>query len=215
MNLFKKFFKEREACNKVELYSLNWFIHVLINNVGYNKWVRMSKKEQIEYDKTNPHNKGYPYKVITYPIPKGKDIILKDDGTFKISCNSEYTRNLIIEMARSYDSMEHELRYLQHEKCADSWHTIDELPPHSMASSFHERGRRFLVFSPTLCYVNGGICFGFRDGEKWYIILNGKEVEHKVTHYRHLPPRPNITLPSYEEVKNEAEKLCKIRDLHL
>ena len=213
MKLLKKFFKRNDD-NKVELYSLYWFIHALIDNVGYNKWVKMSKKEQVEYDKTHPHNKGYPYKVVTYPIPAGKDIVLKDDDTFKISCNSEYTRDLIIGMARAYDLIEHELHYLQHEKCADSWHTIDELPPHSRFSAFHERGRRFLVFSPTLCYVNGGICFGFRDGEKWYIILNGKEIEHKVTHYRHLPPRPNITLPPYEEVKNEAEKLCKIIDLH-
>ena len=74
MSWFKK-----NKSNRVELYSLNWFIHVLINNVGCNKWIKMSKEEQIEYDKTHSHNRGYPYKVVTYPIPAGKDIILKDD----------------------------------------------------------------------------------------------------------------------------------------
>jgi len=192
----------------IDLPALNWFIHVLINNVGYNKWIRMSKEEQKKYDEEHPYNAGYPYKVITYPIPSGKDIVLKESGKYTIQCDSEYTRNLIIEMARAYDKLEKEYYYNLQEKASEKWHKIEELPPHSPASSFHERGRMFLVFSPILCYVNGGQCLGFRDGKKWYIIWNGKEIEcPSITHYRLLPPNPLIKLTEYKTVKEQVEKI--------
>src|SRR5690348_10622765 len=72
----------------ITLPTFNWFKHVLIKNVGYNEWVRMTKEEQENYDKEHPYNAGYPYKVITYPIPAGKDIILKDSNTYTIKCDS-------------------------------------------------------------------------------------------------------------------------------
>lgn len=193
----------------IPIYSLNWFIHVLIKNVGQVKWIRMTPAEQEKHDKEKPYNAGYPYKVITLPIPEGKDIVLKDDGKIKIHCDSERTRNFIIEMARSYDQLEKLYHYSIHDRKSDPWLEADKLGPIPMFSSF--RGpRTFLVFSPTLCYVNGGINFGMEYEGKWYIFLNGQKVEHKVTHYKHLPPRPLMELPEYETVKEEAERLRKI-----
>lgn len=190
----------------VSLPALNWFIHVLINNVGYNEWIRMTAEEQKKYDATHPHNKGYPYKVVTHPIPPGKDIVLKDSTTHTISCDSVETRNMLIEMARAYDKMEKEYYYLCAMNASEPWHEISELKPISPASSI--RGPRiFLVSSPELCYVNGGIALGMEDEGTWYVFLNGKKVEHKVTHYRRLPPHPLFKLPEYEDVKVEVERL--------
>ena len=213
MNWLKEFFakrKEKPDETGVDLPALSWFIHVLIENVGYNKWVKKSKEEQEEYDKEHPYDAGYPYKVITYPIPPGKDIVLKCSRTFTIRCDSEYTRNMIIEMARECDKLRNKNRYLHHEKAAETWHKIEELPPHPSYLSWHERGRLFYVFSPVLCYVNGGSCLGFRDGKKWYAIMDGKEIEcPSITHFRELPPNPLVELPKYETVKNQVEKIKK------
>ena len=166
----------------------------------------MTKGEQEQYDKQHPHNKGYPYKVVTSPIPKGKDIILKDSTTHTIRCDSEFTRNLIIEMARGYDKLEKENAYLQRENAAKQWHEVKELPPISPASSI--RGPRiFFVSSPELCYGNGGTSLGMESEGKWFVFLNGKKIQHKVTHYRLLPPRPQFDVPEYTTVQAEVERL--------
>lgn len=207
MNWFKKKIKNKAPEETgIDLPALNWFIHVLIKNVGYNKWVRMTKEEQERYDKEHPYNAGYPYKVVTDPIPPGKDIVLKESGTHTISCDSEYTRNLIIEMARAYDALERKYHYVLQDRQADEWHEVKELKPIPPHSSF--RGPRlFLVSSPVLCYVCGGLTLGMEYEGKWYIFLEGTKIEHAVTHYRHLPPRPLFQLPDYELVKAEAERL--------
>ena len=66
--VFSKINEEPEKTG-IELPSLNWFIHTLINNVGFFKWVKKSREEQIEYDKEHPYDAGYPYKAVKYPIP--------------------------------------------------------------------------------------------------------------------------------------------------
>lgn len=189
--------------------ALNWLVHVLAEDVGSVKWVRMTKEEQAKHDKECPHNAGYPYKVVEYPILKGKKIILKSDGKYVIKCDSEQTRNLLIQMAIQYKNFESETYYWRHENGASEWHKIEELPPHSKGSAFRESSRRFLVWSPTLSYVGGSV-FGFRDGNKWYLDINGKEIEHQVTHYRIIPPSPNLPTANYEDVKEEVEKIKKI-----
>jgi hypothetical protein len=188
---------------QVDLPALNWFIHVLKENVGHCQWVKMTK-EELEKSKKQTGS-DYPYKVIEHPIPPGKDIIL-EKGDHVIKCDSEWTRNLIVELARAYDRLEREHTHICREKCSEEWHKIEELPPHSKASSFHERGRIFLVWSPVLDYVKGS-CFGCRDGDKWFIKVDGKDVEHPVTHYRHLPPKPMCDTVPYEQVKDEVERL--------
>ena len=201
--------------------ALNWLIDVLANNVGKVKWVKMTKEEQLEYDKKCSYNAGYPYKVVKYPIPEGKKIILKDSEKYIIKCESEDTRNLLIQLAIEYKNIEHERNYFKAEKRYDKWQEIKELPPHFSYLSSPERKGPFLVYSPILPYVNGGVTLGFRTGrkkvdgldngsdEKWFILIDGKEIEHPVTHYRYLPPNP-INTVNYEEVKEEAEKLIKI-----
>jgi len=208
---FKKIFssrKESVPVNETGIHpaTLNWFIHVLIKNVGYNEWIRMTREEKKKYNKDHPYDKGYPYKVVTHPIPKGKDIILKDSKTYTINCDSEETRNMIIEMAKSYDALERKYCYLSCENAAIKWHKVSELRPISRASSI--RGPRiFFVASPELCYVNGGTAMGMENEGKWYVFLDGKKIEHKVTHYRLLPPRPTFEVPPYELVEAEVERL--------
>lgn len=201
----KKYISSNET--GISLTTLNWFIHVLINDIGYHTWVKMTSEEQAEHDEQFPFDRGYPYKVVQYPIPKGQDIILKDGKTHTISCDSEETRNMIIEMARSYDALEKKYHYSLGENASTQWHEVRELRPISPASSI--RGpRTFLVSSPELCYViNGGISLGIENKGKWYVVLNGKQVEHKVTHYRSLPPHPLFQVPPYEDVKEEVERL--------
>lgn len=209
---FKNIFEKEKAPEEtgIPIYTLNWFIHTLIENVGRVKWVRRTKEEQIKYDKENPHNAGYPYRVVQLPIPPGKDIVLKESGTYKIKCDSEFTRNLIIEMARSYDELERKYYHSLRENATTEWHKIEELPPHSSSSAFHERGRIFFVTSPTLCWVGGGTMLGFRDGNKWYVKWGNKNIEHAVTHYRLLPPHPHNTKETkYEDIKDEANRLRK------
>lgn len=215
-SLFAKLFPKKEITlsadqTGVHPATLNWFIHALINDVGHNEWIRMTKEEQEIYDKDHPHNKGYPFKVVTYPIPRGKSIILKDSTTHTITCDSEETRNLLIEMVRSYDDIEKKYYHLLHENASKEWHNASELLPISSASSASSiRGPRiFFVSSPELCYVNGGTALGMEHEGKWYVFLNGKKIEHKVTHYRLLPPHPLFKVPPYEEVKAEVERLRK------
>lgn len=192
----------------IELPTLNWFIHVLIENVGCVNWVRMTKEEQEKHDLERPYNAGYPYKVVTTPIPKGKDIVLKCSGTYTIKCDSEHTRNMIIEMARAYDALERNYRYVLGENASEKWHPVYDLKPIPSCSSF--RGpRQFFVTSPELCYVNGGVCMGMEHEGKWYVFIDGKKIEHKPTHYRRLPPHPVFNLPEYEDVKTEVERLRK------
>lgn len=203
----KHLFKEKRKPEEtgVDAPALNWFIHVLIENVGYNKWVKMTRAEQEKYDRDCPYNAGYPYKVVTSPIPEGKDIVLKDSGTYTIRCDSEHTRNLIIEMARSYDELERKYHYSLRENSSETWHAASELKSIPFYSSF--RGpRTFLVTSPELCFV-GGIALGMENEGKWYVLHGEQKVEHKVTHYRHLPPHPFLHIPDYEEIKTEVERL--------
>ena len=112
-------------------------------------------------------------------------------------------------MARSYDELEKKYNFHLGEKASETWHKIEELPPHSLASSFRERGKMFLVSSPVLCYVTGGIALGFRDGKKWYIIHKGKEIECPITHFRYLPPRHLFEVPKYDEVKEQVKEILK------
>lgn len=206
----KKVEKKKPEETGVHPATLNWFIGALIDNVGSVKWVRMTKEEQSKYDKEHSHNVGYPYKVVQSPIPPGKNIVIKESGTIRINCDSEATRNLIIEMARAYDELEKKYHHSLHENAASEWHKVEELPPHSRCSSSHERGRIFLVSSPVLPYVTGGWTLGFRDGKKWYVLIDGKEIEHPVTHFRRLPPHPqNTNSYKYEDIREEAEKLRK------
>lgn len=180
-NFFKK--KDRPVNETgVHIASLNWFIHVLINNIGYSKWVRMTKKEQELHDKEVPYNAGYPYKVIRYPILSGRDIILKDERTIKIKCDSEKTRNLIIEMAREYSKLEKHYIYNLQLKRAEKWIKVEDLPEHSPVSSAPDYLRG-------LIYYNGCIIMGFRRKNKWYTEDNKKK-NIKVTHFRYLPPKP-------------------------
>lgn len=185
--------------------ALNWLIHVLAEDVGQVEWVRMTEKEQETYDKEHPHNAGYPFKVVRHPIPKGKTIVLKEDGKTVIDCDSESTRDLIIHLAIEYINIESDRRRLQQEKRYDTWHKIEDLPPHSPVSSAPDH-YTCLVYSPILPYVNGGVTMGFRAKGKWYIVINGKEIEHPVTHYRSLPPNPVPTV-DYKTVETEVNKL--------
>jgi hypothetical protein len=189
----------------MNLPSLNWFISCLIENVGENIWINKTK-EELEKDKKQGID--YPYKVIHKPIPKGKDIVLKCSRTYTIKCDSEETRQLIVDMATAYDQLERKYYHLCHEFRASEWHLISELPPHFGGSSISEDSRRYLVYGPELRYI-GAPHWGFRRNGEWYLDINGKEIKYTPTHFRFAPPIPNEKAKPYEEVRLEVERLRK------
>lgn len=191
--------------NIVEEHALNWFVHVLTENIGRCEWVTRNPEEQEKYKKETGDD--YPYKVIKHPIIPGKEIVLNDSKEYKIKCDSEYTRNLIIELARKYIELEKKIQHYRWEDKASEWHPISDLPPHHMASSRPDY-YPCIVDSPILHYIEG-VTMGFRRNDKWYIWINGKEVEHPVTHFRHIPPHATETIP-YENVRKEVENLRKL-----
>ncbi len=180
---------------KVDLPALNWFVHVLTQNIGGADWVPKTPEELTADDK-------YPYNVVTHPIPDGKDIIL-ENGKYKIECSEEYVRELIFDLARRYHDLEIEHGKLLREQRADFWRPANEVPdgPHSSC-----RKRRVLVTSPALQYVvSNGVCDGYEENG-WYIMIDGKAIRHAVSHWRYLPPGATEPLP-YEKIKDEVASL--------
>lgn len=211
MKIFNIFKNKPEKIKKekidldIKLYEFNWFVHVLAENVGKVTWRRKTKEERC-----NPILcRDYPYMAVEHPIPEGKDIILKDSETYTIKCDSEFTRNLIIKLAKEYIVLEKENRYLHRESSSENWIPIEVLRPHSTCSSrrdFYEA----LVTSPELAFI-GGTHMGYRRDGKWYALIGKEYIEHKVTHYRNLPPSLNFDIP-YENMKDEVERLRSLRD---
>src|SRR5580704_3129539 len=112
---------------KVNWPALNWLVRVLADDTGRVEWVRMTAEEQAIYDKERPYNAGYPYKVVKHPIPKGNKIVLKCSGKYVIKCDSDETRNLIIEMAIQYKNLESLIYHLRSQlKYEDGWHKVEE-----------------------------------------------------------------------------------------
>jgi hypothetical protein len=174
------------------LPAINWLVHVLSENIGLVTWPDILSGE------SNP-------KPICYPIPPGKTIVLRDSREYRIDCDSEETRNLIIELAKRHKEIERENYRLSSEKRYDQWISATEVPdpPHSS-----HRRRIVFVTSPILHYiVANGVCFGYEDNG-WNIVIEGKVIPHSVTHWRHLPPAPQ-SAPSYEDIKDQVEALKK------
>lgn len=199
--------KER-ALIKTDLPALNWLVHVLAENVGRVEWIDKTPEELAK------SKSDYPYDVIQHPIPPGKDIVVNGSRTLTIRCDSEDTRDLLIRLAVEYINLEKQRNHAIQELGSSTWHKIETLRPYSPASPFHERGRRFIVYSPVLPYIThitGGVTTGFRDKNQWYIIINGKQIKHRVTHFRHLPPWPwpIVTLDS-DSINKDVEKLKSI-----
>ena len=182
-----------------DLPALNWFVHVLSENVGYVTWD----------GPIGPHGGNMP---VRHPIPEGKDIVLKDSKTYSLNCDSVYTRNLVIELAKRYKDIENENFRIKEENEADHWNLASELPNYVTSPYSSRRFLSCLVTSPVLRYIcYNGVCMGFYDGHEkaWFIEINGKRIRHdEVTHWRHIPPSPEKST-KYEEVKDKVEQLRK------
>lgn len=183
--------------NIPDIGAINWFVHVLSENVGHVTWD----------GPIGLHDGKMP---VRHPIPEGNDIILKCSRTFSIKCDSIYTKNLIIEMAKRYKSIEDENNRNKRENAADHWIPVADIPER-WTSPYSSIGyHACLVTSPVLRYVAyNGVCKGLFNGQKkaWFIELNGKLIQHdEVTHWRYIPPAP-VEAPKYEEVREKVEKL--------
>jgi len=140
----------------------------------------------------------------------GTDILLgKDQGAsdfHNVVCSDEYTKRLILEMARLFKEKDDQLYRLHSEVKSIPWHPASELP--DVIHSSHDC-RTVFVTSPALHYVTyNGVCLGHysRREEKWFIELNGRILPHAVTYWRHIPAAPELS-PTYLCEKDEVEQL--------
>jgi len=187
--------------NEVSIPGFGWFVSSLVDDVADVEWIKMTEDELTAAMKEHGDS-VYPYNVVKHPIKKGTKIVL-DGGKVKIECNSQEVRDYIITLAMEHQTLERKYRHLLREKRAEIWHPISDLPPHHMASSRPD-WYHCIVDSPILHYVKG-VTLGVRKKGKWYIFIDGKEVEHPVTHYREIPPHAEDTVP-YETIKEDVEE---------
>jgi hypothetical protein len=182
-----------------DLPAINWLVHVLTENIGWSEWIPKSPEER------TGEPGEYPYKVVNHPIPAGKAIVL-EHGKYRIDCDSERTRAMIVELARRYREMEREKFRLRREVAAKTWHPVEEIP-HGYGPASSWGPGLFLVTSPAIRYALGDVCLGLYDGHprRWYALYQGKKYLHAITHWRELPPAPEAT-PAYEEVRAEVEQ---------
>ena len=148
--------------------------------------------------------------VLSKTDPDGAEILLtKTQGAssdHKIVCSDEYTKRLILELARLYHQQGDTLYRLHSEIKYQPWHPASELPD-GMHSS--HQCRTVLVTSPALQYsVGNGVALGYHDLQEgqWYVQLYGRSIKHAVTHWRFLPAAPEPALP-YGEIQKEVEEL--------
>jgi hypothetical protein len=178
----------------IDLPTLNWFVHVLANNIGSVEYI---PKEVTSKDE-------YPFAIIKHPIPDGNDIIL-ENGKYEIRCNNEHVKDVILELAKKYMSLENEYNRLLQEKRADCWRLASDIPDGPLSSC---KARKVLVTSPILRYVMpNGVCFG-HENNGWYILIDGKAIKHNISHWRYLPPGIDDPQP-YENIKEKVESLKK------
>lgn len=178
-----------EENKKVADYpAVSWFVYALTQDIAYVTW----------------DGKGQPTR---HSIPPGPVLDL-EQGKYVIICDSEYTRSLVTELARMYAEMEKNYHRLQREERAAAWRPASELPPGAGGHS-SKRYHRALVTSPVLHYLVGdGITEGWFNMHtgKWSVRLGDQMIEHRISHWRDLPPSPEPA-PPYEQVAEEAEAL--------
>jgi len=136
-------------------------------------------------------------------IPLGKD--KGASAEHNVVCSDEYTKKLLLEMARLFKQKDDELYRLHNEMQSIPWHPASELPDGPWSSC---DCRTVFVTSPALHYFTGGVCLGYYDrGEgKWFVDIEGRKFPHSITHWRHLPVAPESAL-QYQAIKEDVEQL--------
>lgn len=185
---------------------VNWLIHVLTENVGKNEWVPKTPEEQAVYDKEFPHDKGYPYKVLTHPIPEGTVMRFECSKPYVIACDNLDIREYLIGIAERLKWFKDE--YYRLNQDAAPWYPASEHPDGLHSS---HRCRSVQVDSGPLRYL-GSFFVGYHDNRvnRWYVFIAGKPVEHEVEQWRALPRAPGEAA-EYESVKTEVSRLRTIR----
>ncbi len=156
---------------KTSIPALNWLIHVLSKDIGKNRWV------------DNPDAKPgeYPYKVETDPIPPGKALIFSDSREYTIVCDSEETRDMLIDLATSHIDIEKKMYY--YKKLNEGWKPASDPPVNEASAYYHWSG---LVTTPTLMGHAGHGEYNAVT-KKWKV--EGLE-DITVTHWMHNIPKP-------------------------
>lgn len=181
---------------------VNWLVSVLADNVGRNEWIPKTAEEQEIYDKEHPYDKGYPYKVVTHPIPEGIDMHFDCSRSYVIACNNLDIREYLIGIAERLEWFRTE--YYRLAQDADPWKSASEWPdgPYSSCGP-----RMVQVDSSALRYI-GNFFLGRHDyrSDTWYVLIDGKTIEHAVEQWKHLPQAPGEAA-EYKSVKTEVERL--------
>ena len=181
---------------------VNWLIHVLTKNVGKNEWVPKNQEEQAEYDKQFPTDVGYPYKVITHPIPPGTVLKFECSKPYIIACDNLDIREYLIGIAERLEWFRNEFYRLSTD--ASPWNSAEEFPDGEHSSI---RCRKVQVDSSALRYI-GQFFLGYHEWKTktWFVIINGKPIKHQIERWRVLSHPPGETA-NYKTVENEVARL--------